>query len=126
MPVIEGPKVELTFNTLLTVVAVIVCVFGVIVAIVKGVEAWQKISLRGRVTDLEGRMGKVEDRLELGNRRFRHQSDDMGQMLVTMQSLLMHFISGNDHEKLRETASELNAYMAQRTTRELEDNDEDE
>lgn len=126
MPQIEGPKVELTFSTLLTVVAVIVAVFGVIVAIVKGIEAWQKISLRGRVQDLEVRMGSVEDRLELGNKRFRNQSDDMGQILVTMQGLLMHFISGNDHEKLKETANELSAYMAKRTTREMEDNDEHE
>lgn len=121
MPTIEGPKVTLGFDTILLVIAVILAFFGILVAIVKGVEAWRKISLRDRVKSLEGRMDAVEDRLEKGNRKFAAQSDDVGQLLMVMQSLLMHFITGNDHERLRETSNELASYMARRATREMED-----
>ena len=121
MPTIEGPKVTLGFDTILLVIAVILAFFGILVAIVKGVEAWRKISLRDRVKSLEGRMDTVEDRLEKGNRKFAAQSDDVGQLLMVMQSLLMHFITGNDHERLRETSNELASYMARRATREMED-----
>lgn len=121
MPTIEGPKVSLGFDTLLLALAVILAFFGVLVAIVKGVEAWKKLSVRDRVKKLEDRMDLVEKRLDKGARRFRAQSDDMGQILVTMQGLLVHFITGNDHEKLRETNEELTAYMATRATREMED-----
>lgn len=121
MPTIEGPKVTLGFDTLLLALAVILAVFGVMVAIVKGIEAWKKISVRDRVKKLEDRMDLVEKRLDKGNRRFKAQSDDMGQLMKSMQGLLVHFITGNDHEKLRETNEELTAYMAMRATREMED-----
>lgn len=121
MPTIEGPKVTLSFDTVLLVIAVILAFFGILVAIVKGVEAWRKISLRDRVKGLEGRMDTVEKRLEKGNRKFAAQSDDIGQLLMVMQSLLMHFITGNDHERLRETSNELANYMAGRATREMEE-----
>jgi hypothetical protein len=121
MPTIEGPKVTLSFDTVLLVIAVILAFFGILVAIVKGVEAWRKISVRDRVKGLENRMGEVEKRLEKGNRKFAAQSDDIGQLLLVMQSLLMHFITGNDHERLRETSNELATYMAGRATREMED-----
>ena len=121
MPTIEGPKMFLSFDTVLLVIAVILAFFGILVAIVKGVEAWRKISLRDRVKSLEGRMDAVEDRLEKGNRKFAAQSDDIGQLLMVMQSLLMHFVTGNGHERLRETSKELAKYMAARATREMEE-----
>lgn len=123
MPTIEGPKVTLSFDTVLLVIAVILAFFGILVAIVKGVEAWRKISVRDRVKGLENRMDDVEKRLEKGNRKFAAQSDDIGQLLLVMQSLLMHFITGNDHERLRETSNELATYMAGRATREMEDSE---
>ena len=121
MPTIEGPKVALSFDTLLLAGAVILAFFAVLVAVVKGVEAWKKISLRDRVKGLEMRMDAAEKRLKKGDRIFKAQSDDLGQVLVTMQGLLMHFITGNDHERLRETNEELTAYMAERATREMEE-----
>lgn len=120
MPTIEGPKVSLSFDTILLVLAVILAAIGVLVAIVKGWEAWKKISVRDRVTKLEGRMAKVEARLQLGDKRFQLQSDDMGQTLNTLQALLIHFISGNDHDRLREQLTDLGDYMTQRATRATE------
>ena len=100
MPEVKLPDIGITFDSILYTVALIVAVSGVLVAIVKGVEAWKKISVRDRVKALEGRMTKVEARLQLGDKRFELQSDDMGQTLNTLQALLIHFISGNDHDRL--------------------------
>lgn len=117
MPEVKLPDAGITFEGVVNVIALIVAVSGVLVAIVKGWEAWKKISVRDRVKDLEGRMGKVEARLSLGDKRFDMQSDDMGQTLETLQALIVHFISGNDHDRLREQLTSLNNYMTHRATR---------
>ena len=98
-------------------VALVVAVCGVLAALVKGWESYKKISVRDKVKDLERRMEKVEARLKLGDKRFDLQNDDMGHMLNTQQALLLHFISGNDHERLRTQLTELGNYMAERATK---------
>ena len=117
MPEAKLPDVGITFESVLYVVALIVAVAGVLVALVKGWEAWKKISVRDRVKDLEGRMAKVEARLRLGDKRFDLQNDDMGHLLNVQMALMMHFVTGNDHDKLREQIDSLSTYMAQRATR---------
>ena len=117
MPTVELPKAGITFEGILYALALIVAIAGVIVAIVKGWEAWKKISVRDRVTHLEARMAAVDARLELGDKRFQSQSDDLGQVLITMQAIMGHMISGNETDKLRETERELQEYMAKRVTR---------
>ena len=121
MPVFEGVKQALTFENVLIAIAVIILGFGLIKAIVSGVEAWKKISLRDRVKTLETKMEAVESRLDAGNRRFNHQSEDMGQILQTLSALQIHFITGNDHDKLRESNEQLVAYMNHRATRDAEE-----
>ena len=120
MPEVKLPDAPLTVDSIVYVVAWVVAVSGVLVAIVKGWEAWKKISLRDRVKNLETEMGKVKSRLRLGDQRFALQSDDMGQILTTMQSLLIHFISGNDHNVLKANLDGLNKYMNQRATRQMQ------
>ena len=120
MPEVKLPDAGITFDSILYAVALIVAASGVIVAIVKGWEAWKKISVRDRVKALEGRMDKVEARLSLGDKRFELQSEDMGQMLSTQQALLIHFISGNDHDRLRDQLTDLSDYMSKRATRAVE------
>ena len=120
MPEVKLPDAPLTVDSIVYVVAWVVAVSGVLVAIVKGWEAWKKISLRDRVKNLETEMGKVKSRLRLGDQRFALQSDDMGQILTTMQSLLIHFISGNDHNVLKDNLDGLNKYMNQRATRQMQ------
>ena len=117
MPEVKLPEAGITFESVLYVIALIVAASGVLVAIVKGWEAWKKISVRDRVKDLEGRMAKVEARLQLGDKRFELQSDDMGHMLNTQMALLVHFVSGNDHDRLRDQISALSEYTAQRATK---------
>ena len=117
MPNVQVPEATLSFDSILYAVAVVVAISGVLVALVKGWEAYKKISVRDRVKKREGRMEKVEARLKLGDQRFDLQNDDMGHMLNTQQALLLHFISGNDHDRLRTQLTELGNYMAERATK---------
>ena len=117
MPDVKLPDAAFTWDTVIYIVAVLVAVSGVLVALVKGWEAWKKISVRDRVKDLEGRMSKGEARLKLGDKRFDLQNDDMGHLLQIQMTLMMHFVSGNDHDKLREQITALSEYMAQRATK---------
>ncbi len=117
MPEVKLPEAGITFDSIVFVVALLVAVSGVLVALVKGWEAWKKISVRDRVKDLEGRMKKVEARLSLGDKRFDLQSDDMGHMLNTQMTLMIHFVSGNDHDRLRDQITDLSEYMSQRATK---------
>ena len=111
------PDVKITFEGILYAVALIVAVCGVLAALVKGWESYKKISVRDRVKDLERRMKKVESRLQLSDKRFELQQDDMGHLLNTQMALMIHFVSGNDHDKLREQIDQLSQYMAERATR---------
>lgn len=111
------PDVKITFDGILYAVALIVAVCGVLAALVKGWESYKKISVRDKVKDLERRMKKVESRLQLGDKRFALQQDDMGHLLNTQMALMIHFVSGNDHDKLREQIDQLSDYMSQRATR---------
>ena len=117
MPEAKLPDAGITFDGIIYVVAVIVAIAGVLVALVKGWEAWRKISVRDRVKNLEGRMTKVEARLKVGDLRFDLQNDDMGHLLNTQQALLLHFITGNNNDKLRTQLTELGNYMSERATK---------
>ena len=117
MPEVKLPEAAITFDGIIYVIAVLVALAGVLVALVKGWEAYKKISVRDRVKALEGRMNKVEARLKLGDKRFDLSNDDMGHLLNTQQALLLHFISGNDHERLKTQLTELGNYMSERATK---------
>ena len=124
MQEVKIPEAVLSWDAIIYVVAVIVAISGVLVALVKGWEAWKKISVRDKVkaieercAALEGRMKKVEARLSLGDKRFDLQNDDMGHLLNTQMALMLHFVSGNDHDKLKEQISSLSEYMTQRATK---------
>ena len=120
MPEVKLPDVVFSWDSVVYAVALIVAIAGVLVALVKGWEAWKKISVRDRVKKLEGRMSKVEARLSLGDKRFELQNDDMGAMLATQKALLLHFITGNDHKKLQDELTALDTYMNTRATRMVE------
>ena len=120
MPDVKLPDATITLDGILYIFAVAVAVCVAISSIYKGWEALKKISVRDRVKALEGRLDKVEARLQLGDKRFELQSDDMGAMLATQQALLVHFITGNDHAKLKDELQNLNNYMNQRATRVIE------
>ena len=120
MPEVKLPDTVFSWDSVIYAVALAVAVAGILVALVKGWEAWKKISVRDRVKKLERRMSKVEARLQLGDKRFEMQNDDMGAMLATQKALLLHFITGNDHKKLQDELTSLDTYMNQRATRVVE------
>lgn len=111
------PEAAVTWDMVIYIIAILVAVSGVVVALVKGWESVKKISVRGRIKKLEGRMAKVEARLKLGDKRFDLQNDDMGHLLNTQMALMLHFVSGNDHDKLREQINALSNYMTERATK---------
>ena len=117
MPKVELPEAAITWDMVIYIIALLVAVSGVVVALVKGWDAIKKISVRGRIKKLEGRMAKVEARLRLGDKRFDLQNDDMGHLLNTQMALMLHFVSGNDHDKLREQIESLSQYMTERATK---------
>lgn len=117
MPEAKLPDVAISFDTVIYFIALLVVISGVLVALVKGWEAWKKISVRDRVKSLEGRMSKVEARLKVGDMRFDLQNDDMGHLLNTQQALMLHFITGNNNDKLRTQLTELGNYMSERATK---------
>ena len=117
MSELKLPEASPSWDSVVYVIALIVAAAGVLVALVKGWEAWKKISVRDRVKDLEGRMSKVEARLKVGDMRFDLQNDDMGHLLNTQQALMLHFITGNNNDKLRTQLTELGNYMSERATK---------
>jgi len=117
MPEVKIPDAALSWDAVIYVIAVLVAVSGILVALYKGWETIKKISVRDRVKALEGRMKKVEARLSLGDKRFDLQNDDMGHLLNTQMALMVHFVSGNDHDRLRDQISALSEYMAERATK---------
>ena len=117
MPEVKLPEAAVSFDSIIFVIAVLVAVSGVLVALVKGWEAYRKISVRDKVKDLERRMEKVEARLSLGDKRFELQSDDMGQLLKTQLAVMIHLKSGNDHDKLNDQINDLTEYMTKRATK---------
>lgn len=117
MPEVKLPEAGITFDSILYVVALLVAVSGVLVALVKGWESYKKISLRDKVKQIEGRLTKVEARLQLGDKRFDLQNDDMGHLLNTQMALMLHFVSGNDHDKLNAQIKALSEYITERATK---------
>lgn len=120
MPEVKLPDAAFSWDAVIYTVALIVAAAGVLVALVKGWEAFKKISVRDRVKSLEGRMDIVEARLSLGDKRFELQSDDMGQLLSTQLAVMIHLKSGNDHDKLDTQITDLTEYMTRRATRAAE------
>ena len=117
MPSVENVSFPVTWEFILQVIALVLAIGAGVVTIVKALEAITKYSVRKKVKDLETRMDAVEERLRLGDKRFEAQSDDLGQVLVSMHAIVMHMIWGNDKDKLQATEKEMTEYMAKRKTK---------
>lgn len=119
------PDVQLGNDSILMTLAVILILCNVIAGIWKGVEAFRKLSGRDRreqelkqmkfdIESLKSRLDKVEERLDRGEELFDRITRDNGQIMDVLDGLLMHFISGNDKEKLREVKADLDRYKNHR------------
>lgn len=119
-------KVEnITSNDLAIAVAVIVAVCSLIAAVWKGVESFRKLSgidkrksqetaMREQFAQLSARVTKCEERLAKGDVQFTETRNDLTQTLYVLNAMLMHFISGNDHDKLKGVKDDLDRYLMHR------------
>ena len=112
---------QISGRQLMEALLVITGVCGVLATIWKGLEAFRQLTgaekkenARRTLDALSGRLTACEERLERGDRRCESNRDDMTQMLTVLNAMLMHFISGNDHEKLRGVKEGLDRYLAGR------------
>ena len=111
----------MSFELILLIVAVIILVANSISSLNKGRKDWHELSgadrrsqelaeIKKRLGKLEADMQTVEERLTSGEENYKRIAADTGQIMNVLDGLLMHFISGNDKEKLKETKSELDHY----------------
>ena len=96
-------------------------VAALLTALWKGMEAFRGLTgekerreSREKLRELQLRVTACEERLQKGDLRFESTRSDLTQTLTVLNALLMHFISGNDHEKLRDVKKELDDYLTER------------
>lgn len=115
------PDVKLDLQTVLLALAVVLLIANTITTLNKGKKDWSELSgadrrnqeiaaIKNRVTALETTMGAVEQRLTEGENNFEKIRKDTGQIMDVLDGLLLHFISGNDREKLRSVKQNLDHY----------------
>ena len=107
-----------TIDAIWVAIGVVIAVFGAIATIWNGVSAIRNLSgsdhKHAEMADIKRRLSHAETRiadLEKTNKGIRN---DMTETLTVLNCMLMHFISGNDHEKLRNVKDALDNYMSQR------------
>lgn len=116
---------SLNFSNLSVTVLVLVAIASLLVSIEKGIAAWRNLSgktqqekdakdVDDRLRSAEERIAECERRLDKGDKKFELISSDNEQILKSLNGLLQHFISGNDHERLKESKQELDNYLVTR------------
>lgn len=119
------PKIELTGETILLVIAAIVVVAEVISALAKGKKSLGELSgrdqrqaemaaVKGEIRDLKTRVTECENRLKQGDEKFDNTREDLKHVLDTLNALLLHFISGNDKENLKKVKESMDTYLSGR------------
>lgn len=115
------PGVQLDAQTILLVVAVVLLLAQTVTTLNKGKKDFRELTgadrrsteiaeIKKRLDTLESDMGKVEARLTQGESNFSMIRKDTGQIMDVLDGLLLHFISGNDREKLKSVKQELDHY----------------
>lgn len=116
---------QISGSDILRAMAVLAAFCALTTAVWKGVEALRKLTKaderaaretarNAAIADLTVRVERCEARLRRGDARFENTHADMTQMLTVLNAMLLHFISGNDHEKLRSVKEGLDRYLAGR------------
>lgn len=119
------PNVELNFQTILLLIAVVLLAANSISTLTKGKRDWAELSgkterqaeimaIKQRLQDLETWKNHVEHRLQQGNVRFDENSRDTTEILIVLRSIIKHMQSGNDHAKLQETDDKLYKYLVEK------------
>lgn len=108
-----------------TVLLFVLGVFAVLVALDKGIDAFNHLFLKRKnkhEQDQNERMRKMEEtlalhqeRLDRGDSHFDSISRDTAQILTVQNAILMHEITGNGIDRLKTVKTDLDKYMANRT-----------
>lgn len=115
---------NITLSGLESTVLFLLGIAAVLVSIEKGVAAFNSLFKKktadreaaqdARLTALEGQVKSLSSRLEKGDNQFVKLRSDIGELLAVQNVVLMHMISGNGIETLKQTKADLDNYMASR------------
>jgi len=107
---------NLTLTDFQTTIAVILAVFAALTVVDKGVAAFKNIFGKGvnEVSKVNERLDTVEEQQQRDTKRLDLVNTDMVYVLNAMNAILMHEITGNGVDKLKEVKTDLDAYMAKR------------
>ena len=115
------PEVKLGLDTILLALAVFLLIANMVSTLNKGRKDLRELTgadrrsqeltdIKGRIATCESDITDIKSRLDDGERNFGKISKDTEQIMNVLDGMLMHFISGNDREKLRSVKEELDHY----------------
>lgn len=115
------PEVTLGLDTILLALAVILLIANTVSTLNKGKKDFRELTgvdrrnqeiseIKGRLSTVETNLSNVQQRLDEGEKNFGQISKDTEQIMNVLDGMLMHFISGNDKDKLRSVKDELDHY----------------
>gem|GEM_PF-4749586 len=119
------PMEKITWEGLAAALAAISALAALLAVLWQGWEAFRKLagteerrrekrSMQAGVAALEGRVSDCEARLQRGETRFREMRADNTQILNVLNAMMMHLITGNDHDRLRDVKRKLDSYLTKR------------
>ena len=119
------PTVDISLQTVLLFLAVLLLMANIISTLAKGRRDWRELSgrsdreaetaaMKQRLQDLESWKSTVEHRLHQGDVRFDENSRDTTEILLVLRSMIKHMQSGNDHAMLQETDDKLYKYLVEK------------
>ena len=115
---------NVTLDGLRTTILFLIGVAAVLVSLQKGIEAWNALFRKktvdrekqqdARLSALEDTVGELQTRLDTGDQSFEKLRLDIGELLNVQNAMLMHMITGNSIESLKDTKKSMDAYMGKR------------
>ena len=111
-------------NTILAICGAIITISAAFTVIYKAILKAKEPDKKQdeRITKLEEDVGKINARLELGNKRFEHDTNRVDNMEInmktavvviieTLQALTVHAIDGNNIDELKVAQKQLRNYL---------------
>lgn len=113
---------NLTLTDFQTTLIVLLAIFSTFAVIDKGVSAFKNIFCKGgagmekRIKTIEDKQARDYIRINDVTKQMHRIDDDMEHVLNAMNAILMHEITGNGVDRLKEAKIDLDAYMSKRGT----------
>lgn len=113
---------NLTLTDFQTTLVVLLAIFSAIVVIDKGVAACKNLFFKGgsgmekRIKTIEEKQTRDYNRVNDMDKQLRRVDDDMEHVLNAMNAILMHEITGNGIDRMKDAKNDLDTYMSKRGT----------